>query len=276
MPRSCRAPAGTRDGGDAARPCARSGPRRVVAPGRRSKPAGVLDGEGRAVGGDLRPADRAHGHGRGREAAEWAGRRRLGPPAIVRRRRSGPTSRPGGDCGATPGRGRAWSKFSCYGSFREGHASVRREEWPSLSEPAQPGSARRSGSSRPWRDAGPLRPGQVPGPRRRQPQPGRLLLYELVVTLTSWVPGALGLVLRKLAIRWLLGAVGPQRDLRPRASCCATRQDPPGRRRGGGRPGGPGRQGHGEPGHHGRQRRVPGPRARSSRARTATSSWATT
>jgi acetyltransferase-like isoleucine patch superfamily enzyme len=36
----------------------------------------------------------------------------------------------------------------------------------------------------------------------------RLLLYELVVTLTSWVPGALGLVLRKIAYPWLLGAVG--------------------------------------------------------------------
>ncbi|HLA79341.1 MAG TPA: acyltransferase [Vicinamibacteria bacterium] len=37
---------------------------------------------------------------------------------------------------------------------------------------------------------------------------GRLLLYELVITLTSWVPGALGLVLRKLAYPWLLGASG--------------------------------------------------------------------
>lgn len=37
---------------------------------------------------------------------------------------------------------------------------------------------------------------------------GRLLLYEAVVTLTSWVPGALGLVLRRLAYPWLLGKVG--------------------------------------------------------------------
>lgn len=36
----------------------------------------------------------------------------------------------------------------------------------------------------------------------------RLLLHELVVTLTSWVPGALGLVLRRIAYRWLLGKVG--------------------------------------------------------------------
>ncbi len=37
---------------------------------------------------------------------------------------------------------------------------------------------------------------------------GRLILYELVVTLTSWVPGALGLLLRKLTYPWLLGSVG--------------------------------------------------------------------
>ncbi len=37
---------------------------------------------------------------------------------------------------------------------------------------------------------------------------GRLLLYELVITLTSWVPGALGLVLRKFAYPWLLGTSG--------------------------------------------------------------------
>jgi acetyltransferase-like isoleucine patch superfamily enzyme len=36
----------------------------------------------------------------------------------------------------------------------------------------------------------------------------RLLAYELVITLTSWVPGALGLVLRRLAYPWLLGACG--------------------------------------------------------------------
>jgi acetyltransferase-like isoleucine patch superfamily enzyme len=37
---------------------------------------------------------------------------------------------------------------------------------------------------------------------------GRLLLYELVMLLSSWVPGALGLALRKLMYPWLLGAVG--------------------------------------------------------------------
>jgi acetyltransferase-like isoleucine patch superfamily enzyme len=36
----------------------------------------------------------------------------------------------------------------------------------------------------------------------------RLLLYEIVVTFTSGVPGALGLVLRRVAYRWILGAVG--------------------------------------------------------------------
>jgi acetyltransferase-like isoleucine patch superfamily enzyme len=37
---------------------------------------------------------------------------------------------------------------------------------------------------------------------------GRLLLYEAVMLLSSWVPGALGLVLRKLLYRLLLGSVG--------------------------------------------------------------------
>lgn len=36
----------------------------------------------------------------------------------------------------------------------------------------------------------------------------RLVLYELVTLFTSWVPGALGLVLRKVAYPWLLGACG--------------------------------------------------------------------
>jgi acetyltransferase-like isoleucine patch superfamily enzyme len=36
----------------------------------------------------------------------------------------------------------------------------------------------------------------------------RLLLYELTVTFTSWLPGALGLVLRRFAYPWLLGSVG--------------------------------------------------------------------
>ena len=37
---------------------------------------------------------------------------------------------------------------------------------------------------------------------------GKLLLYELVVTTTSWVPGAIGLALRKLCFRLVLGRVG--------------------------------------------------------------------
>jgi acetyltransferase-like isoleucine patch superfamily enzyme len=37
---------------------------------------------------------------------------------------------------------------------------------------------------------------------------GRLLIYELVITLISWVPGALGLVLRRLGYPLLVGSVG--------------------------------------------------------------------
>lgn len=36
----------------------------------------------------------------------------------------------------------------------------------------------------------------------------RLALYELVMLTTSWVPGALGLLLRRVAYPWLLGRVG--------------------------------------------------------------------
>jgi acetyltransferase-like isoleucine patch superfamily enzyme len=36
----------------------------------------------------------------------------------------------------------------------------------------------------------------------------RLLLHEIIVTTTSWIPGALGLVLRRIAYPLLLGAVG--------------------------------------------------------------------
>ncbi len=36
----------------------------------------------------------------------------------------------------------------------------------------------------------------------------RLALYEIVTLATSWVPGALGLVLRRVAYPWLLGRVG--------------------------------------------------------------------
>ena len=41
-----------------------------------------------------------------------------------------------------------------------------------------------------------------------RPGLGPLLRYELVVTFTSAVPGALGLALRRWAYRWLLGRVG--------------------------------------------------------------------
>jgi acetyltransferase-like isoleucine patch superfamily enzyme len=37
---------------------------------------------------------------------------------------------------------------------------------------------------------------------------GRLVLYECVVLFTSWVPGALGLVLRRIAYPWMLGYSG--------------------------------------------------------------------
>ncbi len=37
---------------------------------------------------------------------------------------------------------------------------------------------------------------------------GRLLIYEIVITFTSWVPGALGLLLRGWTYPWLLGRVG--------------------------------------------------------------------
>jgi acetyltransferase-like isoleucine patch superfamily enzyme len=37
---------------------------------------------------------------------------------------------------------------------------------------------------------------------------GRLILHESVVLVTSWVPGALGLVLRRVTYPWLLGSVG--------------------------------------------------------------------
>ena len=36
----------------------------------------------------------------------------------------------------------------------------------------------------------------------------RLLLHELVVTGVSWIPGALGLALRRVTYPWLLGSVG--------------------------------------------------------------------
>ncbi len=41
-----------------------------------------------------------------------------------------------------------------------------------------------------------------------QPGLGALIRYEAVLLASSWVPGALGLVLRKLLYPWLMGAVG--------------------------------------------------------------------
>ena len=41
-----------------------------------------------------------------------------------------------------------------------------------------------------------------------RPGLGPLLSYELVVLLTQWVPGALGLALRKICYPWLLGGCG--------------------------------------------------------------------
>ena len=41
-----------------------------------------------------------------------------------------------------------------------------------------------------------------------RPGLGRLLIYETVILLSAWVPGALGLVLRKLLYPLLLGSVG--------------------------------------------------------------------
>ena len=37
---------------------------------------------------------------------------------------------------------------------------------------------------------------------------GRLILHEAVMLVASWVPGALGLLLRKITYPWLLGSVG--------------------------------------------------------------------
>lgn len=36
----------------------------------------------------------------------------------------------------------------------------------------------------------------------------KLVVYELVITATSWVPGAIGLAMRKLCFRFVLGSVG--------------------------------------------------------------------
>ena len=89
---------------------------------------------------------------------------------------------------------------------------------------------------------------------------GRLLLYELVISTSSWVPGALGLLLRKLLYPLLLGAVRAGGRLRPGRGAPASPQGAPRRRRDGRRPRGAGRQGHDEPRHRGRPRRLPGAR----------------
>ena len=50
---------------------------------------------------------------------------------------------------------------------------------------------------------------------------GRLVLYELVLLTSSWVPGALGLLLRKLLYPLLLGGVAAVSSS-ARGSCSAT------------------------------------------------------
>jgi hypothetical protein len=61
---------------------------------------------------------------------------------------------------------------------------------------------------------------------------GALLRYELVTLLASWVPGAVGLVLRGWLYPWLLGACGRNVHLRDERGAPASRQDPDRRRRG--------------------------------------------
>ena len=82
--------------------------------------------------------------------------------------------------------------------------------------PSSPPGRAPAGIQQALRRRATLRPGQVPGPGRRQPQPRPPRRSTSWSSLsTSWVPGALGLVLRRLAYPWLLGAVRPQRHLRP-------------------------------------------------------------
>ena len=95
------------------------------------------------------------------------------------------------------------AKVSCYSSFRE---SVNAEE--RISEPAHARERAPIGIQQamaaPGRSSLSKYQDLVVGSRSL----ARLVLYEAVVTLVSWIPGALGLALRKVAYPWLLGAVG--------------------------------------------------------------------
>src|SRR5688572_12634675 len=85
---------------------------------------------------------------------------------------------------------RRWtSKRACYSSVRA-RVNPRRRSRLELHDPGRSAFAK-------YQDL-------VVGSR----DPLRLVLHELVVIATSWVPGALGLLLRKLAYPLLLGAVG--------------------------------------------------------------------
>ena len=83
-----------------------------------------------------------------------------------------------------------------------------------------------------------------------------LLKHELVTLVSQAVPGALGLVLRKLLYPRLLGRLRPQRRLRPERGAAASGQDPHRRQRRHRRQLPARRQGRHQRGHHDRQRRV--------------------
>jgi len=95
------------------------------------------------------------------------------------------------------------AKASCYSSFR---GTVNAEE--SISEPAHaresPPIGIQQAVAAPGRSSLSKYQDLVVGSRSLP----RLLVYEAVVTLVSWIPGALGLFLRRFAYRWLLGATG--------------------------------------------------------------------
>ncbi len=129
---------------------------------------------------------------------------------------------------APPGRRAKGHFMRRWTSKRPCYSSVRSEGQPSSEE--QVGANRRAAETtrrHPVRRLRPrpLGPRQVPGPRRREPRASlRLVLHELVVLTTSWVPGALGLVLRKLAYPLPARRRGPQRHLRPRRGAAPPRR----------------------------------------------------
>src|SRR5918995_3168914 len=159
--------------------------------------ARVLHREGRHVGGDLRAGGGCHQHGQGRQGrvVVVAGSRGRGATARDdKHHRHQPR-----DQGARRGRSRAVGgqrKSACYSTLRE-----------MVNPPSPPGRApagiqqalrdeRRSALTK-YQDL-------VVGSRSLF----RLIGYELAVTFTSWVPGALGLVLRRLFYPPLLGRCG--------------------------------------------------------------------